>query len=174
MNPRMGTFEHAKLTDDCLEYVKQEEACLTSLLKSAVRMREALRKGQWTELGELVPTLEPVLLERERLQTSGRELRQRLGALPAKSAAEPTLEELADLAPPAEARRLRDGKARLRALALDLRKQTESTAYVARHHLDFFQGFFTELTRPSGDAATYGSEGQLRQAARTSLLQVRG
>jgi hypothetical protein len=113
---------------------------------------------------------ETLLAERERVCQQRQELMQRISI--ASGAA--GMEGLAAIASAPLSVALRQRKTHLRALAQDLAQQTQSASFLARHHLDFFQSFFRDLTQSSQAGSRYGPEGQLQSAAPQSLLQAQG
>lgn len=155
-----------------LDHADRQGTCLAHLLKGLRDLQATLSQGRWSDYADQLARLEPLLKENDDLQAARTSLRKQMEASTPRAGM--TLETLASLIPPAEAQRLRGSKSRLRALAEQLQHQARSTHILARHHLDFFEGFFSDLTQPAGAAPCYGPAGQLRTSAPSSLIQVRG
>lgn len=171
MNLPESSPKPAELCRLWLDHADRQAACLTRLLEGMKKVKDALCQGRWAEHLEQLTLLEPRFQENAELQTARQSLRQVMDR--ATPHAIPSLEKLAALMPASEARQIRASKARLQALAADLQRQARAASILARHHLDFFQGFFADLTRPVAGSC-YGPGGKLQASAPSPLIQVRG
>lgn len=159
------------MQDLCLAHLADEERCVVGLLEGVHHLREIVRAGAWSGLADALARLDSLVSERDLVHQRRGEIRGQLAAW----AGEPGgLDVLARRLPPQSRARLNERRERLRSLARDLERETQTVAFLARHHLEFFDSFFVDLTRPAGAAPRYGREGQLQDSTPGSLIQVQG
>ncbi|MFO0968402.1 MAG: hypothetical protein U0793_22840 [Gemmataceae bacterium] len=164
-------MDERRVYRDCLDYLAREEDCLRRLSGAVDALQTAVRGSGWANLPGALDRLEPLLAERDRLGEARKALGDELSQFDGSAA---PLEALANRLPAPDAARLRDRKRQLRTLAQDVQRRAQATAFLARHHLAFFDGFFLEITRPLGSAPRYGRAGQLDNSPPGSLLRARG